>query len=75
MYAGSNDHNRKNAPGSVKSGPAPKADCTITIKEDDLLQMYVTLIPIYSITAQTLSSLHTFIFNTHSITFNTILIL
>ena len=56
MYAGSNDHNRKNAPGSVKSGPAPKADCTITIKEDDLLQMYVTLIPIYSITAQTLSS-------------------
>lgn len=29
----------KNAPGSVKSGPAPKADCTITIKEEDLLDM------------------------------------
>jgi len=29
----------KNAPGSVKNGPAPKADCTIVIKEEDLLDM------------------------------------
>jgi putative sterol carrier protein len=29
----------KNAPGSVKSGPSPKPDCTITIKEEDLLAM------------------------------------
>jgi len=29
----------KNAPGGVKNGPAQKADCTITIKEEDLLDM------------------------------------
>eukprot|EP00026_Physarum_polycephalum_P010372 Phypoly_transcript_10534.p1 GENE.Phypoly_transcript_10534~~Phypoly_transcript_10534.p1 ORF type:complete len:205 (+),score=35.66 Phypoly_transcript_10534:191-805(+) len=29
----------KNAPGSVKSGPAPKADCTVTMKEEDLLSL------------------------------------
>lgn len=29
----------KNAPGSVKSGPAQKADCTISIKEEDLLDL------------------------------------
>eukprot|EP01111_Echinosteliopsis_oligospora_P009514 TRINITY_DN27_c0_g1_i1.p1 TRINITY_DN27_c0_g1~~TRINITY_DN27_c0_g1_i1.p1 ORF type:complete len:248 (-),score=101.93 TRINITY_DN27_c0_g1_i1:49-792(-) len=29
----------KNAPGSVKAGAAPKADCTITLKEEDLLDM------------------------------------
>lgn len=29
----------KNAPGSVKSGPAPKADCTVTLKEEDLLSL------------------------------------
>jgi len=29
----------KNAPGSVKNAPAQKADCTITIKEEDLLDM------------------------------------
>jgi len=29
----------KNAPGSVKTGPATKADCTVTLKEEDLLQL------------------------------------
>jgi len=29
----------KNAPGSVKTGPAPKADVTLTIKEDDFLAL------------------------------------
>jgi len=29
----------KNAPGGVKSGPAPKADVTISLKEEDLLDL------------------------------------
>eukprot|EP01113_Clastostelium_recurvatum_P007737 TRINITY_DN13614_c0_g1_i2.p1 TRINITY_DN13614_c0_g1~~TRINITY_DN13614_c0_g1_i2.p1 ORF type:complete len:262 (-),score=121.89 TRINITY_DN13614_c0_g1_i2:94-879(-) len=29
----------KTAPGGVKQGPAPKADCTLTLKEQDLVDM------------------------------------
>jgi len=29
----------RNAPGSVKSGPAAKADCTLTLKEEDLIAL------------------------------------
>jgi putative sterol carrier protein len=29
----------KNAPGSVKEGPAEKADCTLTLKPEDFLAM------------------------------------